>query len=129
MHTCFVLGEPMVVSAAELPDPNGSRAVSDIPGGTGARIAIALSTEALLLNGYRMTRQAMPMQVQVDTTWKLVKEGHGTIVVGTTAVDQTFHAIAYGVVNKEDTKGHELIFRQIRDAVEAVVSKYGDTWQ
>jgi hypothetical protein len=132
MHTCYLLGEPVIQSSLEVPSfvgkharpPLATAAEADSP-----RVCVALSTEALLLNGYRMTRQAMPMQVQVDTIWKLVKEGHGTIVVGTTAVDQVFHAIAYAVVNREDTIGHEMVFDQIRNAVQAVVSKYGDEWK
>jgi hypothetical protein len=135
MHTCYLLGEPVVQSSLEVPSFRGKHASltvreqAEAAEAAGPRVCVALSTEALLLNGYRMTRQAMPMQVQVDTTWKLVKEGHGTIVVGTTAVDQAFHAIAYAVVSREDTIGHELVFAQIRDAVQAVVSKYGDEWK
>ena len=104
MHTCYLLGEPVVQSSLEVPSFRGKHASltvreqAEAAEAAGPRVCVALSTEALLLNGYRMTRQAMPMQVQVDTTWKLVKEGHGTIVVGTTAVDQAFHAIAYAVV-------------------------------
>jgi len=88
------------------------------------RLVAVLSTENLLLNGYRVLQFGMPLQLLVDTTWRLVVEGHGTILVGCMGLDQHFHIIAYAVVSKEDTDGHEHAFKQVKAGVEAVVAKY-----
>jgi hypothetical protein len=121
-HTVHVIGECIVKSASGS-DPDGSEPDGS-SSSTGPHVAVALSTEALLLNGYRMTRQAQPMQLVVDTTWKLVEEGHGCIVVGAVATDQVFHAIAYAFVDQECSVAHTFIFRQIKLGIENVVAKY-----
>jgi len=89
------------------------------------RIAALISTENLLLNGYRARVVGdMPLQIQIDTTYRLVVEGYGTMILGVTSLDQTFHLLGYAIVNKEDTTGHKFVLRQLKDGIEAVVTKY-----
>ena len=89
------------------------------------RIAALISTENLLLNGYRAGNVgSMPVQLQIDTTYRLVIEGHGTMILGVTSLDQKFHLLGYAVVSKEDTEGHKSILKQLKDGVEEVVTKY-----
>ncbi len=64
------------------------------------------------------------LQILIDTTWRLVVEGHGTILIGVAAPDQHFHAIAYCVVSKEDTEGHLHCLKQVKAGVEAVMALY-----
>ena len=109
--TCFVVGEPWIDSAH---DP--------------VRIAVVLSTENLLLNGWRALQECgselRVLQLCVDTTWRLVIEGHGTILIGVMAPDQHAHVVGYGVVSQEDTTGHVHCLRELKKGVEAVVAKY-----
>ena len=68
--------------------------------------------------------QKAVLQLCVDTTWRLVVEGHGTILVGVMAPDQHFHAVGYCVVSSDDTDGHEHCFRQLKKGVEDTVDQY-----
>lgn len=71
------------------------------------RLVVVISTRNLIGNGYRAcVRGCGEVQLQLDTTYRLVIEGHGTMVMGVTSLDQKFHLLAYAVVNKEDTEGH-----------------------
>jgi hypothetical protein len=90
------------------------------------KLAAVFSSENLLLNGYRYEQCGMPLQLCADTTYRLVVEGHGTLLVGLMSLDQKFHIIAYAVLCKEDTEHHEHCFRQIKKGVEAVVHKYAE---
>jgi hypothetical protein len=85
---------------------------------------IALSSENLLLNAYRMWAIGQPGFVCVDFTYRLIVEGHGLMCVGTVGPDQSLHIIGYGMCEREDTEAHKTIFQAIKDAVEKVVALY-----
>ena len=89
------------------------------------RLMIVLSTNNMLLNTWRQQQLGFASLVTVDTTWRLTSEGLGVIVVGTSSRDQSFHTIAYALVNKEDGEMHEAVFRSIKKDAERVVSMYG----
>ena len=61
--------------------------------------------------------------VCVDTTHRLVVEGHNCMLVGTMDASQHFHIIGYGICSHEDVTAHKIVLCQIRDAVEAVVAQ------
>ena len=73
------------------------------------------TTENLLENAYRATQQGVPLQVMVDTTYRLVIEGHGTILIG--------HIVAYGGVSSEDTHGHQHCLQAVKDCAEALMAE------
>ena len=62
-HAVYVLGEPIVV-----PDES--------------RVTVALSSENLLLNAYRQQDFGVPSYLCVDTTHRLVREGHSPLLHG-----------------------------------------------
>ena len=88
------------------------------------RLAVVLSTENLLLNARRFQLEGLNLTLSVDTTWSLVVEGHGTIVVGVVSPDQHFHAVSYGVCSHDDAQAHQHVFEQTKLGVEDVVRKY-----
>ena len=102
-HAIYVLGEPVVV-------PEESR------------VTVALSCENLLLNAYRQADFGLPSYLCVDTTHRLVREGHCCMAVGTMSITQHFHIVGYGICSHEDIRAHEHVLRAIRDAVNAVVA-------
>ena len=104
-HASYLLGEPLVV-----PESN--------------RVTFAVSSDNLLLNAYRQTRFGLPSYLAVDTTHRLISEGHCIMPVGTMSATQHFHKIAYGVCSHEDIEAHEHVLRQVRDAVNEVVARY-----
>ena len=104
-HASYLLGEPLVV-----PESN--------------RVTFAVSSDNLLLNAYRQTQFGLPSYLAVDTTHRLVSEGHCIMPVGTMSATQHFHKIAYGVCSHEDIEAHEYVLRQVRDAVNEVVARY-----
>jgi hypothetical protein len=109
-HTAFVVGEPILQFAE---------------GKT--RVAVVFSTENCLLNAQRAMRiqgEVQVVRLMMDTTWRLVTQGHGTILFGVMAPDQHFHIVGYAVVSKEDTEGHAHCLRQIKKGVEDVVNEY-----
>ena len=104
-HTVHVLGEPIVI-----PEEH--------------RVTVAFSTINLLLNLYRQSDFGVPKFVCVDTTHRLVKEGHCCLLVGTMSLSQHFHIVGYGICSHEDARAHEHILSRIRDAVDAAVQDY-----
>ena len=72
MRTTFVVGEPLIDSNNE-------------------RLAVVLATENLLLNMYRATTFDLPLQIQIDTTYRLVIQGHAVMPNGVTTLDQCYH--------------------------------------
>ena len=104
-HASYLLGEPLVV-----PESN--------------RVTFAVSSDNLLLNAYRQTQFGLPSYLAVDTTHRLISEGHCIMPVGTMSATQHFHKIAYGVCSHEDIEAHEYVLRQVRDAVNEVVARY-----
>jgi hypothetical protein len=104
-HSCFVCGDPIV-------DPAGKK----------PRLAVVYSTVNLLLNAARhsWTQWARPCQFSVDTTYRLVNEGHGLLVVGVMGLDQKLHTIGFAVVSSEDTEGHLHVFRSLSAEVEKI---------
>jgi len=102
-HAVYVLGEPIVV-----PDES--------------RVTVALSSENLLLNAYRQQDFGVPSYLCVDTTHRLVREGHCCMAVGTVSITQHFHIIGYAICSHEDIRAHEHALHAIREAVDAVVA-------
>ena len=87
-------------------------------------IIIIMSSDNLLLNGYRMyCEPGVTACIQIDCTYKLMKEGFSLAVIGSVSVDQKFHPIAYAVCNKENTATFEFILGEVRDAIEGLVEK------
>jgi hypothetical protein len=95
-HTAYIIGEPVINAETE-------------------EIMLAMTTENLILNGYRQTCYGFPTYLCVDTTHRLVVEGHSTMLFGTTGPDQRFHAFAYGVCSTEDQNAHLLIAKVADD--------------
>ena len=102
-HVPYVLGQAVVVPEE-------------------CRVTAAISTENLLLNAYRQARSGMPSFLAVDTTHRLIKEGHCCMPVGTVSLDQKFHIIGYGICSHKDIKAHEYVLHQIRSEVNRVVN-------
>jgi hypothetical protein len=104
-HSCFVCGDPIINPAGKKP-----------------RLAVVYSTVNLLLNAARhsWTQWARPCQFSVDTTYRLVQEGHGLLVVGVMGLDQKLHVIGFAVVSSEDTEGHLHVFRCLSKEVEKI---------
>ena len=74
-------------------------------------ITIAFSTRNLLLNAYRQMLFGLPAIVQVDTTHRLVLEGHNNMLFGTVDAAQHFHVIGYGLCASEDQAAHTHIMK------------------
>ena len=103
-HAIHVLGKPIVDSVSH-------------------RVCITISSENLLLNAYRQQCLGLPSYIQVDTTHRLVVEGHNCMLVGTIDTAQHFHIIGYGICSHEDEAAHFAVLATLRDAVEAVVNE------
>jgi hypothetical protein len=104
LHAVWVCGEPLI-------DPEKQE------------IGVAYSTENLLLNAYRQAQYGLPSIVQVDTTHRLVIEGHNNMLFGTTDAAQHFHIIGYGLCSKEDTAMHTHIAKCLKVAMETIVKE------
>ena len=87
------------------------------------RIAIAFSTENLLLNAYRQDLSSIQTHVQVDTTHRLVLEGHNSMVFGCVDAAQHFHVIGWGVCSHEDTAAHAHVIKCLKAEVESIVQQ------
>ena len=61
--------------------------------------------------------------VQVDSTHRLVVEGHACMLFGTVSTAQKFHIIGYAVCDKEDDAAHDHVFRSLKGEVERIVAE------
>lgn len=86
-------------------------------------INIAYSTENLLLNAYRQTCFGLPSICQIDTTHRLVIEGHNNMLFGCVDAAQHFHIIGYGLCSKEDTAAHIYVASCLKAEIEALVEQ------
>jgi len=111
-HTVHVVGETICDSTAVLKD------------GSIGRLAVVMSTEHELLNGWRIMQYGMLLQILIDTEYSLVLEGFGTMLIGVMSLSQEFHILAYAVVNHEDTEAHRHCLLQTKLGVEKAVRKY-----
>ena len=84
---------------------------------------IAYSTPNLLLNAYRQTLFGVPSMCQVDTTHRLVLQGHNSMLFGCVDTAQHFHVIGYGICSSEDTAAHEHIATCLKVELEALVEQ------
>lgn len=111
-HDMFVVGE-VIFEPPSTEDPEDK-----------GRLVAVLSTYNLLMNGWRSLRSGGPLVILLDTTYKLVIEGHGT--VGMCVVDEAQHShlIGVAVVNREDQIAMEHCVRQLKRGVEEAVQKY-----
>jgi len=86
IHSVYVCGEPRIDSDKQ-------------------EICIAFSNENLLLNAYRQSISSVPTSIMVDTTPRLVLEGHNNMLFGCVDARQRFHTIGYGVCSSKDPGG------------------------
>jgi len=91
---------------------------------TPGRIVTTMSTDNLLLNGYRAMRHGMPLQVLMDCAYSMTTDGLATLLIGVYAPDQVFHVVSYSILNHEDKIGHDIAIRATKKAVETTVAKY-----
>ena len=87
-------------------------------------IAIAFSTRNLLLNAYRQQQYGLRHLIQVDTTYRIVLEGHNHMLFGTVDPAQHFHVIGYGICSKEDTASHGHIMKCLAQEAELLVAEH-----
>lgn len=103
-HAIYLLADPILIPEEE-------------------RVTIVLSSKNLLLHAYHQQDFGVPSYVCIDTTHRLVQEGHCCMAVGTMSITQEFHIIGYGICSHEDVRAHEHVLRAIRDAVNAVIQQ------
>ena len=65
----------------------------------------------------RQIETGMTAFVMIDSTYRVIIEGHGCMPVGTVSVDQKFHIIAYAVTDNEDRAAHYQVVKTIYDAI------------
>ena len=86
-------------------------------------VCFVLSTDNLLLNAYRQTLFGVPSYVQIDTTHRVVSEGHCVMPIMTVDLQQRTHPIAFGICSDESVAAHRHVIEQTKMAVEAVVAE------
>ena len=59
----------------------------------------------------------------IDTTYRIIVEGHGLMLIGTMSVNQNFHTIAYAIVSKEDEVAHTLVLATLKKGVESLFNE------
>ena len=85
---------------------------------------LAFATENQLLNAVRQMEAGYPPFLAVDTTYRVVIEGHACMPIGTQDAANRFHTIGYGICSSEDKEAHTAVFKMLYDAVNACASHY-----
>jgi hypothetical protein len=86
-------------------------------------MCVLFSTENLLLNAYRQQTSGMPAIICVDYTHRLNYEGFNMCVLRTITPSEHFK-LGFAVASDESEETHKLIFKAIREEVEAVAAKW-----
>lgn len=112
-HTVFMVGEPLLIAKE-----SEEGAVGD------GRIAVVLSSRNLLMNGWRAMQSREPLQIFMDTTYRLTVEGFGVFTVGVMDPSQRYHVVAHALVSSEDTDGLVHCLQQVRAGVSETITEY-----
>ena len=88
------------------------------------RLAVVLSSYNFLMNGYRALRSGNPITLMIDTTYRLVIQGHGTMPMCVMDEGQKTHMLAYAIVDKEDHDAHEYCLKELKAGVEHAAQFY-----
>jgi hypothetical protein len=84
-----------------------------------------MSTENLLLNGYRALQFGVPLQILVDCEYSnTTYDGFATMLIGVMSLDNVFHILSYAILNHEDEIGQLHALRATREQIELVAKKY-----
>ena len=105
LHAPFVCGKPIIDADSQT-------------------IAVAFSTRNLLGNAYRQQQYGLPAIMQVDTTHRIVLEGHNNMLFGTVDAAQHFHIIGYGLCSSEDRAAHTHIMKCLAQEAELLVAEH-----
>ena len=81
------------------------------------------TTDKMLGNITRRTVSGLKPILCIDTTHRLVQEGHSVFVCGTRDIGQTFHPIANGVLSNETTKSQVAALEMLMNAYRAHQSR------
>jgi hypothetical protein len=84
---------------------------------------IVQTTENLMLNAYRhhVASNGGSLVLGMDHTYRLIKEGHATLLLTTTAPDQTCHIIAYATCTDEKSSSIVQVLEQVALEAQAIV--------
>jgi len=63
----------------------------------------------------------------MDTTYRVVCEGHGVLLVGVVGLSSKYHAVAEALVSNEDTAALDFALSKIKEGAESTVSKYRES--
>jgi hypothetical protein len=66
-------------------------------------VGYVVTSEKLMKNLWHLSQSGMQMILCVDTTHRLVAEGHSVFVCGVRDIEQKFHKVAYGVQSNDKT--------------------------
>lgn len=73
------------------------------------------SAPNLLVNWFRARCEpGIKACVEIDCTYRLMKEGFALAIIGTVDVAQKFHVIAYAILNRENTASFQFILRSVK---------------
>ena len=60
----------------------------------------------------------------MDSTYRLIVEGHGVLTFGVMDPAQRYHIVAHAVVSKEDAEGQLHCIKQLRKGVSSTIEEY-----
>lgn len=83
------------------------------------RVLYLTTTDKMLDNIRRRTASGLKPILCIDTTHRLVQEGHSVFVCGTRDIGQAFHPIANGVLSNEKTASQVTVLEMLMSAYRA----------
>lgn len=87
------------------------------------RVLYLTTTDKMLDNIRRRTVSGLKPILCIDTTHRLVQEGHIVFVCGTRDIGQAFHPIANGVLSDETTDVQVAVLQMLMNAYRAHQSR------
>jgi len=106
-HTTYLVGDEILQSAEK------------------EELCGVISTENLLLNGYRQSFYGQPTFFAVDTSYRYTHEKHGLYPIITVAptVSPSRHFIAYAFLAKENKAHQEYALSVVKAEIERIVQE------
>ena len=82
-----------------------------------------MASDFMLLNAHNISESGLPTTLMVDSTHRLISQGHAVFIVGCTDLSHAFHQICYGVTSSKTQSYHEIMLRDVKSAIEVAVNR------
>ena len=130
MHTVYLAGGEFKCEKVVLPQKkkkkkrSGKAKAKEAQEVTEFRIAGVLSTDNLLLNGYRQMCTGQDMTFAVDASYRYTYQGYPLLPIKVINFSQSAKAVGWALVSNDNADCHRFAFEMMKKGVESAVQRH-----